>query len=71
MNLRLGLNKNMKGKSINAFSVVLEPAIWNFEHFRTCIWRRVAENALLYKKQVDVIFHAKIDTKNASIDCFV
>ncbi len=46
MNLRLGLNKNMKGKSINAFSVVLEPAIWNFEHFRTCIWRRVAENAL-------------------------
>ncbi len=29
------------------------------------------ECSYLYKKQVDVIFHAKIDIKNASIDCFV
>lgn len=29
------------------------------------------ECSYLYKKQVDVNFHAKIDTKNASIDCFV
>ena len=71
MNLRLGLNKNMKGKSINAFSAAQNQQFGTSNISELASgdgWQRML---FLYKKQVDVIFYAKIDTKNASIDCFV